>query len=997
MNYDIDDVFAEIQNIDLNDPSFYLEEPNFDRGVFNPTTPVKKINGDLINFKNNFTIAHINARSLSKNIEELREIIYKTNFDAIAISETWLTKNTPHGRFELNGFSIFRLDRRNQIGGGVLWYIRDHYLVKVIKTPFMEKIPEMLWVEVSTGGKKLALGCLYKPPKIPYGIFANLYDCLMEIYVKYEHTILVGDFNVNMLQLNACNTKFLLDAFIEPFNLKQLIDKPTRITDSSSTLIDLILVNKPENVLFSNVCDAPGVSDHCFTYAAYSLKKEKFKPYTITKRDFKNVNWDVFKHEVEFVPWENIFYLGNVNDKVTTLENYIYDILDKHAPYKTFTVKKPNHSPWIDDNIRKMMDIRDSFKDEFNETGDLTKFALYKEHRNRVTSAKRLAQRKMFNETINKSAGNSKKLYQAAKKLGVMTSKNKNTPIHFSADSLNNAFASNNNADIDDNLIDEQIKQMYDKNPPCIHNFSFQPVSELDVIKIVKSLGTNSTGADGINAFILKLFIDRISDVLTHIINISFETGVFPDKWKLALIKPIPKIPFPLKESDFRPISLLCTLSKIIEKLALLQITAYLEKHSLFDPNQSAYKKNHGCITALIKINDDMLDSIDDSEVTILTLLDFSRAFDTVNHRLLLEKLCILGFDLTAVNWVKSYLSDRYQRVIIGNDISAWIKIKNGVPQGSILGPILFNILISDMRQFIIFNSSHGYADDAQLKISSKVENINSAISCVNQDLSSISNYCRNSALTINEKKCYYMVIGTKPAIRRVDDMILDDMCINNKIIKRVKFIRNLGLTYDEVLSWRRHINISIGKAIAKFKDLNRHKRFLDEDSKITLCNSLILSQFNFGDLVYINIDIYLQKKIQKIQNLCLKFIFNIQRREHWNSAELLNKLNWLSMKNRRVLNGLSLLFKTLNGQGPDYLRDMFTLVSEVSDRNTRTFHGNIWIPNEHVSAIHLKSFKFYIPNIWNSLPEDIKNAKSLTTFKKKIKTSMLNNEVIIP
>ena len=202
MNYDIDDVFAEIQNIDLNDPSFYLEEPNFDRGVFNPTTPVKKINGDLINFKNNFTIAHINARSLSKNIEELREIIYKTNFDAIAISETWLTKNTPHGRFELNGFSIFRLDRRNQIGGGVLWYIRDHYLVKVIKTPFMEKIPEMLWVEVSTGGKKLALGCLYKPPKIPYGIFANLYDCLMEIYVKYEHTILVGDFNVNRLRLN---------------------------------------------------------------------------------------------------------------------------------------------------------------------------------------------------------------------------------------------------------------------------------------------------------------------------------------------------------------------------------------------------------------------------------------------------------------------------------------------------------------------------------------------------------------------------------------------------------------------------------------------------------------------------------------------------------------------------------------------------------------------------------------------------------------------------
>ena len=139
---------------------------------------------------------------------------------------------------------------------------------------------------------------------------------------------------------------------------------------------------------------------------------------------------------------------------------------------------------------------------------------------------------------------------------------------------------------MDSQLIDEQIRQLYTKNPPCLHKFSFQPVSEQDVKKIVKSIQTNSTGADGINAFVLKLFIDRISEVLTHIINISFETKIFPDRWKLALITPIPKISFPLSEADFRPISILCTLSKIIERLALRQIVAYLTKNSLFDPNQ---------------------------------------------------------------------------------------------------------------------------------------------------------------------------------------------------------------------------------------------------------------------------------------------------------------------------------------------------------------------------------------------------------------------------
>ena len=976
---------------------FDLDEPNFDRGTFTPCTPINTINSDLRKYFNRFTIAHINARSLCKSIEELREIIYKTNFDAIAISETWLTKNSPHHRFELDNYTVFRSDRKDKRGGGVLWYIRDHYKAKVIKTFSSGVTPEMLWIEVSAAGKKLALGCLYRPPKLPYGVFANLYESLMSIYVKYEHTILVGDFNVNMLDLNAYSTKLLIDSFMDPFSLTQLIDKPTRVTDTSKTLIDLILVNKPQNALFSSCCDAPGVSDHFFTYVAYSLKKEKFKPYQVTKRDFKNINWEGFRNSIEFAPWENILSAENVNDKVSVFETYMNDILDKYAPYKTFTVKKRNHTPWICANIRKIMDTRDSFKNEFNQSGDLSKFAAFKYYRNKVTSVRRLAQREIFNNTINQSAGDSKKFYEAAKKLGVMSDNNVNTHIHFSAESLNNAFVSNNNANVDSQLIDERIRQMYDKNPPCLHTFNFQPVSEDDVTKTLKSIQTNSTGADHLNAFILTFFIDRVSVVLTHIINLSLETGIFPDRWKLALIKPIPKIAFPLKESDFRPISLLCTLSKIIGRLVNRQICEYLQKHSLFDPNQSAYKSNHGCNTALIKITDDILDSIDDSEVSILTLLDFSKAFDTVNHRLLIEKLKILGFSETARNWVTSYLTDRFQKVIINNDESSWVKIKNGVPQGSILGPTLFNILVSDMRQIIEFNSCHGYADDVQLKKGTKIENINDSITEINQDLASISTYCRNSALTINETKCHYMIIGTKPALKKVDDLVLNKMVINNKEIERVKFARNLGLTYDEVLSWRRHVNILVGRAISKFKDLNRFKRFLNEESKKLLCDSLILSQFSFGDIVYMNIDMYLQKKVQKIQNLCLKFIFNIKKRQHWSSLELRQKIKWLSMKDRRILNGLSLLFKTLNGKGPDYISDMFTLVSEVSERNTRIYSRNIWIPNEHYSAIHHKSFKLIIPKIWNSLPVDIKDSNSLFTFKKKVKTALLHESIPIP
>ena len=838
------------------------------------------------------------------------------------------------------------------------------------------------------------MGCLYKAPKIPYGVFANLYDSLLTIYTKYDHTILTGDFNANMLTPNAYETKMLLDSFIEPFSLKQVVEQPTRITKSSKTLIDLLLVTKPENVLLSGVCDAPGISDHCFVYLTYSLKKEKFRPYNVTKRDFKNIDPESFKHDIEFAPWENILCGGNINEKVMILENYMNQILDKHAPFKTFKVKKPNYTPWIGKNITKMMDVRDSFKIEFNMTGDHTKFELYQKARNRVTSARRLAQINMFNDTINKNCNNSKKFYEAAKKLNIIQNEHVTGSFHFSAENLNNAFVANNNADIDENLIEEHIKNMYDRNPPCIHKFNFEPVSEEEVIKSVKSLKSNSVGVDNINAFTLKFFIDRIGLMLTHIINLSFENGIFPDRWKYALIKPIPKVTHPLTETDYRPISLLCTLSKVMEKMASFQINNYLEKNNLLDPNQSAYKKFFGCNTALLKIADDIMDSIDDSEITLLILLDFSKAFDTINHRLLLEKLSILGFSSMARNWINSYLTDRYQKVVAKDDCSSFVRIKNGVPQGSILGPLLFNIMISDMRQYVSFSSAHSYADDTQLKITTKIDNINMAISNANKDLQSISTYCRNNALRINADKSYLLIIGTKPAIKTLDNYQIGKLEINGEIIKRVKSTRNLGVTFDEVLSWRLHINKVIGCAISRFKDLSRYKRFLNFNARKILADALVLSYFNFCDVVYMNLDEYLKKRIQKVQNLCLKFIFNIKKGVRWSSAELRKEIKWLSMNDRRTLDGLSLLFKILKGDAPEYLKDLFTLNSELSEIETRSCNRNIWIPNQPISAIHRKSFRFAIPRIWNNLPDNLKNFQTVNTFKKHIKSSILNNSI---
>ena len=637
------------------------------------------------------------------------------------------------------------------------------------------------------------------------------------------------------------------------------------------------------------------------------------------------------------------------------------------------------------------------FKHNFNLTGNQVFNKNYKELRNKVTSMMRQSQKNMFNETINSKVKNPRDLYKNAKKLNIISDKINKMKVNFSAQTLNENFVKNNNAPIEPNFIEEKLRNLYSKFTPSIHKFSFQPVSEEDVIKAGKTLKSMALGVDQINSFVIKTLLPRISTVLVHIVNVSFEHGIFPENWKKAVITSVPKVSIPLSPSDFRPISLLPSLSKIIEKLANIQIVAYLIEHSFLDPYQSAYMKNHSTQTALLKLCEDIYDVIDDSEITLLVLLDFSKAFDTVNHKLLLAKLDILGFEKNTCDWILSYLSDRKQMVKTDNDSSNWSPIINGVPQGSILGPLLFTILISDMRRSIWNGSYITYADDTNLYWESEVDTINSTIDATNQVLDQVSTYCVDTCLRLNETKCKYIFIGSKPAIRKLNNLQTTDLNINGSAIERVNCAKVLGVLFDEVLSWQKQVNLCISKAMGNFFQIYRFKKFLDTSAKITLCDSIILSQFNYCDIVYSNMDIYLEKKIQKIQNICLRFIFNYRMKDRCDHNKLLEQLNWLNMKNRRIQHGLTMIFKILHGLAPNYLCDTFTLTSEIHNINTRRANNSIWINKNIKSKLHRKSYTFYMAKIYNGLPENIQKSVSVNVFKKALKKYLLSGKLILP
>jgi len=448
--------------------------------------------------------------------------------------------------------------------------------------------------------------------------------------------------------------------------------------------------------------DTPGISDHCLIFMAYSLKKPKFKPKILTRRDFRNFDEKSFVKDMEMAPWGNILAVADddIDNKVTIFENIHREIIDKHAPFRTFRVTRPA-SPWLNEDIKNLMDNRDKYKNKFNFDKNPETEEIYKSLRNAVSHSIRREKIKIFNEKINTKIKNAKQFHQALKSFSVVESScNNENDCNIDPNVLNASFIKNNNAKLNEDLVSDEVNEILKKSVRPA--FSFTEVSEIQVIKMVRSIKTNACGVDCISAFFLKLGIEHSVFAFTNIINTSILYKKFPTRWKNALVKPLPKINNPACVTDYRPISLLPAFSKVIEKLMAKQMIEYLKETHYFDNLQSAYKPSHSTVTALLNVTDDIYECLENSELVFLVLLDYSKAFDCANHRLILAKLKAAGFRDDSLAWILSYLNGRRQKVTTNLGESSWTGMLNGVPQGSVLGPLLFTVLVSDLGDAIM-------------------------------------------------------------------------------------------------------------------------------------------------------------------------------------------------------------------------------------------------------------------------------------------------------
>ena len=398
------------------------------------------------------------------------------------------------------------------------------------------------------------------------------------------------------------------------------------------------------------------------------------------------------------------------------------------------------------------------------------------------------------------------------------------------------------------------------------------------------------------------------------------------------------------------------------------------------DCYQSGFRAHHSTLTALLDITNNIINTTEEGNVTLLVLLDYSKAFDTINHKLVLAKMKKLGVSESALLWFGNYLCNRFQRVVTDSGESDWNGIINGVPQGSVLGPLLFSIMISDISQCNLAGKYHLYADDTQLSYCASVDSLRTVIPVVNNDLSNIAGYSDKNGLKLNGAKSNYIIIGSRNNIMKVRDLHLPPVLIKDVPINNHNHLKNLGVTFDEVLSWRRHIDLLVGKAYNALRLLYRFKNFLSIESKKLLCNALVLSHFNYCDGLLINIPEQLSFKIQKVQNSCVRYIFGFHKREHRRLSKYLFQLNWLTMSNRRMLHAFTTIHKIINKQCPLYLSRSFNLVSEYHNYNTRQ-QEHLYVDTRR-TALGQKSFMSSAPVMYNNLPDNVKNSTTLKSFK---------------
>ena len=953
-------------------------------------------------------IAHVNINGITaeNKLDELEQFIETNDIQILAVTETKLDKTVGEAQYSINDFHPPLTKHRTRHGGGVALYVHKSLPVqRLCNIEIGEE--EWVWAKIKTHDFTLLVNCIYLPPTLLADRLQNFLNTFTESYCRAQThlptaIISLGDFNAGNIYLadqsgiqHSGITSFdqKLRETMQMLDLNQIIDQPTRIAHNTNNLRDLIFTSNSSIVQHSGVLSSFANLDHFPIYAELNF----VSPSLTRDTELITTIWDYQKMDAMLLTnmLLTIDWTGIVEKDVDTATSEFIAALNYAASTaipRRHLKRKRNSKSWISTDLKRNIRKRDRLFKRAKETQSSYDWARWRHQRNAVSNMNRQLKSEYIKAQVEKLLTQKNDPYKYHKTLRSITYRTRDDTIppllgpdgdvvtndQDKATIFVNHFAAQSTIDVPDNhapptsITNEQV--------PTLEHIT---TSEQEVLRILNTLDTNkSTGPDGLPAKFLKLTALLIAKPLSQLFNKSLSLGVYPKDFKKANVKPIFKNKgSPSDPTCYRPISILPVISKVFEKIVHRHIYDHIIGHALLSDKQSGFRRNHSTELQLHYLNQKLHESLDSGNDFTAIYLDISKYFDKIWHEGLLHK-CKNEFGITGslLNWLKSYLSDRSQRVQVRNSSSGPREINAGCPQGSVLGPLLALIYLNNLSQRIN-NEILLFADDTSLYASHTATNLPTIQASLQKDLNEIHRYGQKWAITFNASKT------TQQTFSRKKENHPPTLTFEGVPIRMTDSHKHLGLIFSKDLRFHEHINEILNKANKAARPLYAIAPYLPRPTLDQLYKVYIRPYFDYCDTIYDgHLTIRDTTRLETFQNRFARLTTGTLFRT--SSDKLRTELGWDKLTTRRRIHRLTLYHK---------------VTLSLSERHTMPNHITSLIPHTRVqdtgrtlrnadhrtqaqtrTTTYQRSFFNLTGHHWNQLPSDIKRL-SFKDFKKYV------------